>query len=99
MNRASLSYIFTRIFTWLVAGLVALTLTATAVSRTEKVLYSFGGRHGARPLPALLPDGDGGFFGGTSFGGHFGDGTVFHLTPGQNEFSETVLHSFNYDDG
>ena len=45
-------------------------------------LYSFGGgADGSYPAAALLQGSDGNFYGTTAYGGAYGDGTVFRLTP------------------
>jgi uncharacterized repeat protein (TIGR03803 family) len=76
----------------------------------ETVLYSFcstsGCQDGAYPGSGLVFSASGSLFGTTVDGGAFGlhcgsgdCGTVFELTPGENNtWSETVLHSFK-DDG
>lgn len=59
---------------------------------TETVLYAFsGGGDGANPQARLSSDKDGNLYGTTYFGGAYGYGVVFRLTP---EGKETVLHSF-----
>jgi uncharacterized repeat protein (TIGR03803 family) len=77
---------------------------------TETILYNFqGGSDGNFPTAALTPDGSGGYFSTTAYGGdgpctNFvpGCGTVFHLTPpgqGQTNWTETVLYRFQGTDG
>jgi uncharacterized repeat protein (TIGR03803 family) len=45
-------------------------------------LYSFGGgTDGSYPAAALLQGSDGNFYGTTAYGGAYGDGTVFRMTP------------------
>ncbi|MCX6915063.1 MAG: immunoglobulin domain-containing protein, partial [Verrucomicrobia bacterium] len=45
-------------------------------------LYSFaGGTDGSYPAAALLQGRDGNFYGTTAYGGAYGDGTVFRMTP------------------
>ena len=45
-------------------------------------LYSFGGSSdGSYPAAALLQGSDGNFYGTTVYGGAYGDGTVFRMTP------------------
>ena len=73
---------------------------------TESILYAFqGGNDGSFPVSALTPDGKGGFFGTTAYGGGgscslestSGCGIVFHLSPpasGQTVWTETVLYRF-----
>ena len=46
------------------------------------ILYSFGGgTDGSYPAAALLQGSDGNFYGTTAYGGAYGDGTVFRMTP------------------
>lgn len=72
----------------------------------ENVLYSFcpigGCVDGASPKSSLILDAAGDLYGttwaGGIYGGIYGSGTVFELTPGENgTWIETVLHSFNRD--
>ncbi|HEY1637474.1 MAG TPA: choice-of-anchor tandem repeat GloVer-containing protein [Rhizomicrobium sp.] len=63
----------------------------------EKVVYAFrGGDEGYQPMAGLLPDGNGGYYGTTFYGGGDGCGTVFHLDSGGKE---AVLHNFTEQDG
>ncbi|MGD0258926.1 MAG: choice-of-anchor tandem repeat GloVer-containing protein [Verrucomicrobiota bacterium] len=56
-------------------------------------LYSFtGGSDGSYPMAPLLEGSDGNFYGTTAYGGTYGDGTVFRLTPGG---SLTTLVAFD----
>jgi uncharacterized repeat protein (TIGR03803 family) len=56
------------------------------------VLYSFtGGSDGANPHAGLTMDASGNLYGTTFYGGAYGQGTVFEVSPAG---SETVLHSF-----
>jgi uncharacterized repeat protein (TIGR03803 family) len=84
-------------------------------SWTETILHEFQGRDGAAPLGTLVFDANGNIFGtaeaaGASGGGRCdnfgrgGCGAVFELSPSQNGWSETVIHSFlglenGHDDG
>ena len=65
---------------------------------TETVLYNFGGGNdGDYPDCGLLMDTAGNLYGSTLYGGAYGWGTVFELSPnGSGGWTETVLHSFNY---
>ncbi|HEY7995935.1 MAG TPA: choice-of-anchor tandem repeat GloVer-containing protein [Steroidobacteraceae bacterium] len=63
-----------------------------AADGTETVLHAFGaGSDGANPHGSLLQASDGNFYGVTAFGGDYGHGVVFELTPAGDE---SVLHSF-----
>ncbi|PYX52428.1 MAG: hypothetical protein DMG79_00730, partial [Acidobacteria bacterium] len=71
-------------------------------SWSEKILYSFtAGADGAQPLAAVVFDSEGNLYGTTSQGGinnsscSQGCGVVFKLTPGSNQWTETVLHIFS----
>jgi uncharacterized repeat protein (TIGR03803 family) len=75
---------------------------------TEKVLHSFNnnGKDGFRPWSGLTIDASGNLYGVTAAGGTHpcsyggGCGTVFELSSGTNDrWTETVLHSFNGNDG
>lgn len=58
--------------------------------------YDFDG-YGPRGGVALDPSGN--LFGTTYYGGDAFNGTVFELTPGAGGWTETVLHSFDGNDG
>jgi uncharacterized repeat protein (TIGR03803 family) len=59
---------------------------------TETVLYSFtGGADGNQPGAGLVFDSSGNLYGTTPYGGRFGSGVVFKLSPAG---TETVLYSF-----
>ena len=66
-----------------------------AANREETVLYSFcvnaDCSDGGFPYGGVVIDADGNLYGGTSFGGASGYGTVFEVSPSGQE---TVLHSF-----
>jgi uncharacterized repeat protein (TIGR03803 family) len=65
---------------------------------TEKVLYNFNvvSGDGVDPTAALVFDSAGNLYGTTDFGGTYGYGTVFELTPnGSGGWTETVLHVFS----
>ncbi len=59
-------------------------------SGAESIVYSFSGPDRDGP-GALLPDGNGGFYGTTNSGGTFNNGTVFDLT---TSGTLTTLYSF-----
>jgi uncharacterized repeat protein (TIGR03803 family) len=65
---------------------------------TETVLHSFGGNQSDGTLPdgGLILDAAGNLYGTTYYGGTYGRGTVFQLTPATGgSWTETVLHTFN----
>jgi uncharacterized repeat protein (TIGR03803 family) len=65
---------------------------------TEKVLYSFSGNgtDGRAPYAGLIFDAAGNLYGTTQYGGTYGLGTVFELTPaGGGSWTEKVLYSFS----
>ena len=67
---------------------------------TEKVLHSFNGTDGYYPLASLIFDAAGNLYSTTQYGGAYGYGTVFELTPtAGGGWTERVLHSFNGTDG
>jgi uncharacterized repeat protein (TIGR03803 family) len=75
-----------------ILGALSLSLRAQA---TYTVSYSFSGSNGAQPTAALTPDGEGNYYGTTTYGGTSGFGTVFKLSPSSGGgWSETVLYSF-----
>lgn len=67
---------------------------------TETVLYSFCSarycRDGSESFAGLILDAAGNLYGTTQFGGAYGYGAVFQLSPGSNgTWTETVLRSFD----
>ena len=71
---------------------------AEAWAGTETVLYNFGGKpDGSGPSNGLVMDSQGNLYGPTETGGTFGYGCVYKLSPVNNTWQETVLHSFNSD--
>src|SRR6266852_3595420 len=80
----------------------ALLLPLSKASAGEKVLYSFNrnGTDGYAPVAGLISDLRGDLYGTTELGGAYGNGAVFELTRGSNgQWTETLLHSFNGQDG
>jgi uncharacterized repeat protein (TIGR03803 family) len=70
--------------------------SALASGATENILYNFRPRlHGLQPSGGLITDAAGNLYGATFWGGSYGLGTVFELTPNSHGgWSETVLYSF-----
>lgn len=75
-------------------GSVALILAiaSLAQSQTFNVLYSFGNSpDGINPQAALIPDGQGGAYGTTFYGGAHGYGALFRL---DHTGQESIVYSF-----
>jgi uncharacterized repeat protein (TIGR03803 family)/YVTN family beta-propeller protein len=67
---------------------------------TESVLHEFELTDGSYPLAGLIFDAAGTLYGTTRYGGAFGDGLVFKLTPNsKGGWTEQVLHQFTGKDG
>ena len=59
-------------------------------------MYSFtGGTDGGGPFGGLILDAAGKVFGCTNYGGAYGWGTVFEVSPSGDMWTENVLHSFS----
>jgi uncharacterized repeat protein (TIGR03803 family) len=68
---------------------------STGHAATQKVLYAFtGGVDGSVPYAGVIFDPAGNLYGATEFGGLYGKGTVFQLTPSGGAWTETVLYNF-----
>ena len=50
---------------------------------------------GTQPFGGVVADPAGNLYGVTEFGGAYGQGTVFELSPSGSGWAETILHSFN----
>ena len=79
-----------------VFSMLLFVATRPAQAQTETVLYTFtGGSDGGGPLPGLTSDGAGNFYATTKFGGDWGYGTVYELSPNRSGgWNQTVLYSF-----
>jgi uncharacterized repeat protein (TIGR03803 family) len=61
----------------------------------ETVAHAFGiGSDGAQPIGGVVLDADGNFYGTTSLGGDFGNGTVFEAKRSGSTWTENVIYSF-----
>ena len=79
---------------------VVFKLTPSGSGWTESVLWNFtGANDGISPISGLIFDGTGNLYGTTNFGGQYGDGTVYELSPTQSGWTEMTLYSFNDNDG
>lgn len=79
-------------------GGVVFELSPSPNGWTETVLYSFCSQpscaDGQMPEGALIFDSLGNIYGTTVYGGAYGAGTVYELSPSEGGWSETVLYSF-----
>ncbi len=65
-----------------------------------KIIYSFtGGSDGYEPWGTLIRDQNGVLYGTTRSGGHWDVGVVFMLSPAGGKWTETVLHTFPFQNG
>jgi len=79
---------------------VVFELTPTKNGWSESVLYSFaGGNDGAYPYAGLVLDPEGDLFGTTNGGGASGEGTVFRLKHSSGQWTEQVIHTFDFTTG
>jgi uncharacterized repeat protein (TIGR03803 family) len=64
---------------------------------TENALHSFNPNEqdGIRPYASLIMDAAGNLYGTTEYGGLYGQGTVFEISPGPDGWTEQILHDFN----
>ena len=71
------------------------SLTPGSTGYTQRVLFEFAGKDGAKPQ-GLVADAHGDLFGNTIIGGTDGAGVVFELIPGgSGTYTEKVLHNFS----
>ncbi|HWY13697.1 MAG TPA: choice-of-anchor tandem repeat GloVer-containing protein [Rhizomicrobium sp.] len=57
------------------------TVFKIAADGTETVIHTFNGTNGASPYSGLVADGAGNLYGTSEYGGTYGYGTVFEITP------------------
>jgi uncharacterized repeat protein (TIGR03803 family) len=73
----------------------AYKLTPSAGTWTESILFNFSIDYGTAPDPnGVRFDGAGNLYGTTSYGGPYGLGTIYKLTPTVGIWNRTVLHNF-----
>src|ERR1700685_228283 len=64
------------------------------------VLHTFNGKDGAQAYAGVSVDGQGSLYGATAGGGAYSWGVIYKLSPRTDgEWTETILHSFNVEDG
>jgi uncharacterized repeat protein (TIGR03803 family) len=73
--------------------IILLTAVAAPAQQNFKTLVNFNGSNGDWPASSLVQGRDGNLYGTTYYGGAYGDGTVFRMTP---TGALTTLYSFNY---
>jgi len=79
---------------------VVYKLTPTGGGWTESVLYAFTGpEDGDLPEGGVTFDDAGNIYGTTTGGGANARGMIYELTPSGSGWTETMLHSFQGDDG
>lgn len=77
-------------------------MTQSNGSWTESIIYGFAVNNGdaEHPYGGVIFDSAGNLYGTSAYGGAYGNGTVFKLTPSANGWTDTVLYSFqNSSDG
>jgi uncharacterized repeat protein (TIGR03803 family) len=80
-------------------GVVYELSPASGSAWTETIIHAFHGPDGYDPS-GLVMGAAGNLYGVTSYGGAYGFGTAFELTPSSGGWSESMLHSFgNGKDG
>jgi uncharacterized repeat protein (TIGR03803 family) len=99
MSRQNLSPIPLRL-----AAITAAVLICSVLSfgQVETILHDFIALpHGSTPEAPVIADAAGNLYGTTTYGGLYGLGTVFKMSPGSNgKWTETVLYNFtNINDG
>jgi hypothetical protein len=103
MHADTLAFTRGRIRHLIAALAITFALSATALTQTESVIYSFtGAADGASPASPLISDAAGNLYGTTFSGGSFagkhcsysGCGTVFELSPSAGGWTETALYAF-----
>jgi uncharacterized repeat protein (TIGR03803 family) len=77
--------------------LIALSLSSTGSSQTEKILHTFTGADGSSPWGGVIADRAGNIYGTTIAGGALGCcGTVFELSPSADgTFTEKLIYDFS----
>jgi uncharacterized repeat protein (TIGR03803 family) len=67
---------------------------------TDTVLFNFTLDYGSDPSPVgVVLDASGNLYGSTTYGGPYGVGTIYKLTPTTGFWNRTILHTFVGTDG
>ncbi len=78
---------------WIVTAFLFVSIF---VSAQETPLFSFYSPYGdALPIGGITFGADGNIYGATFYGGDYGNGMVYKLSPASGNWTMTVLHSFN----
>jgi uncharacterized repeat protein (TIGR03803 family) len=80
-----------------VLSILAALLFVTGIATSqESAIFSFYSPYGdALPIGGLTPDSSGNLYGVTFYGGVYGNGMVYELSPAAGAWTMTVLYSFN----
>ena len=79
---------------------IAFKLTPGSSEYTETVLHAFGPQpDGQNPRSGLIADTSGALYGTTRIGGKYNGGDGFKLTPSGSGYTESILLSFNSQNG
>lgn len=94
MKRLNLSLIMLA-----VCMIAAITIGLPVLARaqgSETVIHHFPSESGDGSIPStpLSADSAGNFYGTTGYGGAYGEGSVFELTPTSTGWSESLIYSF-----
>jgi uncharacterized repeat protein (TIGR03803 family) len=79
----------------LAVSVFILFVMCASVSAQETVLLNFSYNNGNEPIAGLIIDASGNLYGTTFYGGSYGNGTIFELTPRADGWAETVLYNFS----
>jgi len=71
-------------------------LTPSGGTWSESVLHSFDQTDGAQPAGGVTFGKNGSLYGTTIWGGAYGGGTIYELTPSSSGWVETILHQFDH---
>ena len=84
-------------------GIAAILFLASGASASNFIIYSFqNSNDGVAPRAGLVADRVGNLYGTTFYGGQFGAGTVFQLSPPAvkgGAWTETTLYTFDFRTG
>jgi len=80
--------------------LATLMISSLSFGATEKILHSFNAwPHGYQPSGGLIADAEGNLYGVVAYGGTYGYGAVYKLTPGSNGYTQTLIYNLGATTG